>query len=532
MITLRDYQQEAIDSIYAYFDDNKGNPLVELPTGAGKSLINGGFIERTVMTWPETRILMLTHVKELIEQNYEKLLTLWPSAPAGIYSASLKRKDKYQNIIFAGIQSIYKKAFEFDKFDLVIIDECQMVPNKTNGTYRKFLADLKIANPNIKIIGLTATPYRLDNGMLTHGEDRIFTDICYQLPIKTLLDRGYLAPVRTRAPKQTLNLSGVKTRGGDFVAADQEKAAQESGFTDSAIDDILAEGAVRKSWLIFCPTVSYAEEITHRLTISGISAEIVTGATPKVTRERILREYKSGHVRALINVDVLTTGFDAPKTDLLVLLRSTKSTSLYVQIIGRGMRTAEGKTDCLVLDFGQNVERHGPIDCVTPPTNKGKKQKGEAPTKECPECREVLLAFARKCTACGHEFPAKPLHEAMASSAAILSEDNKPEARTVDSVTYRIHKKPGKKPSLKVTYVCGIKTFSEWVCLEHSGYAQASAARWWSKRSASMVPHRVDLAIDYIESKGIATPVQIIVQKTGKYYQILECAFGELREAS
>ncbi len=195
MITLRDYQKEAIDSIYKYFDDNDGNPLVELPTGAGKSLINAGFIERTVMTWPGTRILMLTHVKELIEQNHEKLLTLWPSSPCGIYSASLKRKDKHQDIIFAGIQSIYNKAFELDKFDLVIIDECHMVPNKASGTYRKFLADLKIANPKVKVIGLTATPYRLDNGMLTHGDDRIFTDTCYRLPIKTLLDRGYLAPV-------------------------------------------------------------------------------------------------------------------------------------------------------------------------------------------------------------------------------------------------------------------------------------------------------------------------------------------------
>ncbi len=289
---------------------------------------------------------------------------------------------------------------------------------------------------------------------------------------------------------------------------------------------------MRKSWLIFCPTVSYAEEITKRLTLSGINAELITGSTPKVTRERILEDYKSGFVRALVNVDVLTTGFDAPRTDMLVLLRSTKSTSLYVQIIGRGMRTAQGKADCLVLDFGQNVERHGPIDCVTPPTNKGKKQKGEAPTKECPECREILLAFARKCTACGHEFPAKPLHEAMASSAAILSEDNKPELYSVDQVSYSIHKKPGKRPSLKATYVCGVKTFSEWVCFEHTGYAQARASAWWMKRSSSMVPHRVDLAVEYIESKGINTPAQILVRKSGKYSEVLDHTFNDFREAS
>lgn len=384
---LRDYQQESIEALFSYFENNEGNPLIELPTGAGKSVVVGEFCRRVVKQWPNQRIIMLTHVKELIEQNYEKLLTLWPTAPTGIYSASLNSRDLHQNIIFAGIQSVHNRAFEFGKFDLVIIDECHLVNNKAQGTYRKFIDDLSRVNPHVKVIGFTATPFRLNNGLLTDGDERIFTDIAYKLPIKKLIDDGYLSPVRTKGAETIIDLSEVKSSAGDYVRKDLDRAVHKQGFTDAAIKEIITLGKGRRSWLIFCPSVEYAQEISDLLKEIGISSACITGKTPKQERSRLLKEYKSGRIRAITNCDVLTTGFDAPATDMLVLLRSTKSTALYIQIVGRGMRISPEtqKRDCLVLDFGSNVERHGPIDAITitPMRRKGKKVH-TAPTKQCP----------------------------------------------------------------------------------------------------------------------------------------------------
>ena len=430
---------------------------------------------------------------------------------------------------FAGIQSIYKKAWEFDPFDIVIIDEAHMVPSKDAGMYRKFLTDCKESNPNLRVVGLTATPYRLDNGLLTEGDDRIFTDVCYSIAIKTLLDEKHLAPVRCPDPITHLNLKGVKTSCGDFMASDQAKAGRLDGFLESALEEIIEHGKARKSWLIFCPTVEYAEEVHDVLNCRDISCDIVTGKTEKDERERILSDFKAGLTKAVVNVNVLTTGFDAPCIDMVVFLRATKSLALYVQMTGRGMRTAEGKADCLVLDFGGNVERHGPIDCVVPPPSKGKKQKGEAPTKKCPDCREILMAFTKVCPVCGFEFPMKDPHEHTATTAAILSEDIKPVYFPVSQVMYSRHAKAGKRASLKVTYQCGIKIFQEWICLEHDGYARNKARKWWGERSADPAPKTIADALAYIDSSGITKPEGIEVLKTGKYHEIKQYIFGEVQ---
>lgn len=527
MIQLRDYQQAAIDGIYEYFAANDGNPLCVLPTGSGKSVIIAEFCRSVVSAWPDQKIIMLTHVKELIEQNFEKLCALWPFAPAGIYSASLNSRDTQHSIIFAGIQSVYKRAFDFGRVDLVLIDECHLVNNSSQGMYRDFLAGLYQINPLLKIIGFTATHFRLKQGLLTDGKDRIFTDVAYELPIKHLLTSGYLAPVRTKCATTEIDLSNVKTVAGDYVKSDQEKAVHKDGFTASAIAEIMALGRDRRSWLIFCPSVKYAEEVADILQSEGISSACVTGSTDKHERERILSQYKSGQIRCVTNCDVLTTGFDAPATDLLVLLRSTKSTALYIQIVGRGMRAAPDKRDCLVLDFGGNVERHGPIDAITVLSKKRSGNKVHtAPTKKCPDCREIISAFVQICPVCMHEFPRKPAHEHTASTAAILSEDIKPEWLEVSDVSYSRHIKEGKPDSLKATYRCGLQYYFEWVFFEHYGHAQARAVRWWKKHSDSMPPATVTQALEFIEEVGIRKPYRVEIKKAGKYFEVLDHDFA------
>jgi len=196
-LTLRPYQSGAIQGIYNYFHEDTGNPLVVIPTAGGKSLVMATFVEGVLKAYPDQRILIVTHVRELIEQNYTELKKLWPQAPAGIYSAGLKQRDIHARILFAGIQSIHKRVYDVQQCDLVLIDEAHLIPRSSNTMYRRFLSDLARLNPQMKVIGLTATPYRLDSGLLHEGDDAIFTDIAYEVSVRELIDQGYLSPLIT-----------------------------------------------------------------------------------------------------------------------------------------------------------------------------------------------------------------------------------------------------------------------------------------------------------------------------------------------
>jgi len=192
MLTLRPYQQAAIASIYGYFQTNKGNPLVVIPTAGGKSLVMAAFIEGVLKAWPDQRILIVTHVRELIAQNHAEMIGLWPDAPAGIYSAGLGKRDAQARILFAGIQSIHRRASEIGHTDLVLIDEAHLIPGNSSTMYRRFLDALQVINPALKVIGLTATPFRTDSGMLHEGKSALFTDIAFEVPVRDLIDQGYL----------------------------------------------------------------------------------------------------------------------------------------------------------------------------------------------------------------------------------------------------------------------------------------------------------------------------------------------------
>lgn len=232
---LRTYQRQAVDAIYHYFETHQGNPLIVMPTASGKSFVLAAFIREVLEAWPDQRILILTHVKELIQQDYNELVEHWPLAPAGVYSAGLKRRDTQAQVLFAGIQSVHKRARELGGFDLILIDECHLVPRKSDTMYRRFLDDMHTLNDKVKIIGLTATHYRLDSGLLTEGDERIFTDVAYEVPVKQLIDEGFLAPLITKAPKTALDVSGVHTRGGEFINSELRDAVDQDDVNQSTV---------------------------------------------------------------------------------------------------------------------------------------------------------------------------------------------------------------------------------------------------------------------------------------------------------
>ena len=472
MFELRDYQKESVDGLYNYWASKAGdNPLVVAPTGSGKTAILAQVI-KDAMSYPDTRVLVVTHVKELLEQGASGLLKLYPEADFGIYSAGLKQKVLNKPITFAGIQSVWERAYDMVPApDLVLIDEAHLLPKNTETRYNRFIADLKICNPEIKVVGLTATPYRLDTGYLHKGKGAIFDGIAHDIPVSMLMDQGYLSPVISKGGIKQIDLTGVGKRGGEFIESELATAASDPELVESTVKEIVKLASDRKSWLVFSSGVNHAHLLADEFERHDINVGVVTGTDSSAVREKTIADFKSGELQCLINVNVLTTGFDHPGVDCVCLVRATASCGLYIQMIGRGTRVSEGKENCLILDYGSNVERHGFIDQVKP-KDKMSGGNGEAPVKQCESCQTIIHIAAKICPECGFEFPAPLLNHGSSSySGAMLSSQVVAEWMDVDEVLYSRHQKEGKPDSIKVTYYSGMLSVSEWLCPDHGGYA-------------------------------------------------------------
>ena len=516
---LRPYQQAAINGLYDYWANKRGdNPLIVAPTGSGKSLIIAQLI-KDAMDYPGTRVMIITHVKELIEQNAEELVKLYPEAEIGFYSASLNKKQLNQPITFSGIQSVWRRAYDMVPApDLVLIDEAHLVPKNTATRYNKFLADLRICNPLVKVVGLTATPYRLDSGWLHEGENAIFDGIAYDINVAELMEQGYLSPIIAKSGIKSIDLSEVGKRGGEFIESELAAAASEPELIRLSVQEVVQLGAERKAWLVFASGVRHAELVAEEFKDwHGIDCEVVTGADSMADRSDKIERFRRGDLRCLINVNVLTTGFNVPHVDLVALMRATESAGLYVQMLGRGTRIAEGKTDCLLLDYGENVLRHGFIDRIKP--RKKNQDGGEAPAKKCPDCEFLCPTAVLACPQCGHEFPPREFkHAPKAYEGAVVSTQVEAEWFPVISVTYSRWKKEGKPDSIRATYVTGIMNVSEWLCPDHGGYAASKYQQRMKALGATALT--TDDALD--ECDDWIRPTRVKVQPDGKFYKIVQ----------
>jgi len=507
---LRKYQSEAINSIFNYFlKGNRGNPLVVAPTGSGKSIIIADLCKQVITKWPGQKILVISHVKEILEQNYSKLKEHIKNSKIGLYSSGLKSKT-ISDITVAGIQSIYNKPELFDAFDIIIVDEAHTIPHTRGGRYHKFFE--QVTKP---VIGFTATPYRLGQGYLHKGDGAFFADIVYDIEIKELQHKGYLCPVSNKNPDETFDATGVKKQAGDFVLKELSIAFDREQITSRIVDELLKFKDIRKKWLLFAIDIDHCENITDTLNTNGIKAASVHSRM-EGNRATIIDMFKSGHYQALVSVAVLTTGFDVPAVDLIGLLRPTASPTLHVQIIGRGLRISEetGKKDCLVLDFAGNLLRNGPID--NPVVKTPGKGGGEAVMKICPNCSEIVHAAVRVCSCCKYEFKFQHHLSEKSESAPVLSEDL---WHHVDDVEYKMYTGTKGIPMLKVRYICGLRVFSEYICIEHNGYALHKAKFWWGKRTTRPVPETAYEAVE--DSKYLDTPTEIQVNEGGKFANII-----------
>src|SRR5690606_7312699 len=252
--------------------------------------------------YPATRILALTHVRELISQNHAQLLRYWPDARSSIYSAGLGKKNLSGQVVFAGIQSFARVASRAGEFDLVLIDEAHLIPRKSGTMYRRTLDALAATNPAIKMVGTTATPYRLDSGLLHEGKDAVFDAICYDIPVGMLVERGYLAPLVSKKPQQTFDLSGLHTRAGEYIDAELSARFDRDDINRAIVSECHALAADRQAWLFFCISVDHARHMAEILRETGKRAEVITGDTTPAERTRIIEQYKRGGIDALTSV--------------------------------------------------------------------------------------------------------------------------------------------------------------------------------------------------------------------------------------
>ena len=393
---LRPYQQEAVKRVVGHFRASSEPALVVLPTGSGKSLVIAELARLA-----RGRVLVLAHVRELVEQNHAKYQAY--GLEADIFSAGLKRKEATRQVVFGSVQSVVRNLERFNdaNFTLLVIDESHRVSLNEDASYGQVIEHLRRQNPQLKILGLTATPYRLGqgfiyfrhhHGMVRGSEESFFRDCVFEQPLRLMIKQGYLAaPKRLDMAIEGYDFSALKpASSGLFPEEALNRVVAGSRATPGIIEQIIARGVDRQGVMIFAATVAHAEEIMGYLPTA--EAALITGATPSQERKALIDAFKARALKYLVNVAVLTTGFDAPHVDLIAILRPTESISLYQQMIGRGLRLSPGKEDCLILDYAGN-----PWDIFAPEVGEPKPDSDSEPVQvECPECGHANLYWGKR----------------------------------------------------------------------------------------------------------------------------------------
>ena len=414
--------------------------------------------------------------------------------------------------------------------------------------YRQFLANARVINPHLRVVGLTATPYRLGSGPICSA-DHFLNAICYEVGIRELIRDGYLCPLISKSGSAKADTSSLHVRGGEFVADEVEHLMDQDALVEAACREIVQYTIDRQACLIFASGVKHGQHVVRVLRDEyGIACGFVCGETPSRERDELLARFRGSAqsglfgrepLRYLCNVNVLTTGFDAPSIDCVVLLRPTMSPGLYYQMVGRGFRLHPGKTTCLVLDFGGNVVRHGPVDQIRVKERKSGGN-GNAPAKECPECHSVVAAAYSTCPDCGYVFPPpdRHRHDATATEAGVLSGQVTTTRYAVSEAFYSVHTKRGAGDdaprTMRVDYKVGWHDYkSEWICFEHTGYARQKAIAWWRRRSPDPVPRSAEHAVDLAQCGAVAPTLAITVRAVAgdPYERIVDYELGAIPEA-
>lgn len=501
---LREYQQEAGNAVWSSLKRGR-NPCVQLPTGAGKSLVIADVADR--VRDRGGYVWIVTHVKELIVQNRKTLDRYSGLEGVGTICAGLNENTEGEFITFGTVQSLYRPASAGGLLrtpDAVIIDECHRVPLGEDG---KLYNTILTAFPDTSLIGFTATPWRMDGGVI-YGDHpgSWFNDLAYSKSVPEMVELGFLCPLIGVETEIQLDLKGVEKAGGDYVMKQVGDRVTDM-WLEAVIKSVQHLAKKRNKIAIYCPTVEAAGLTAKAFSAAGWKSDIVVGGTKN--RAEVIDEWKYGDTKVLCSVDVLTTGFDYPALDCIVCLRPTESSSLWCQILGRGTRLYDSKEDCLILDYVGNlarlggiammedfiVERKGKVDSVRKATGKGPKREQRKPN--------TLEA-----------------HDPMKGKAGDLNV-------YVNDVSYIVigsKSQPGKS-MVMVCYDCQNEdgytlSVNDFLCCEYSGYARTKAEAWARRRGASYLPYRSHEALNLCYS--LPTPRGLKVTRNGKYWNVLK----------
>lgn len=516
------YQDDAVNATIIRLQEKSVHPIIAVPTGGGKTHIIAKLIIKFFESNKDKTVIVASHVKEILEQNH-KTISEYLNEEIGLYSSMLNCKT-VKRVSIVGIQSVYKKANEFKNVGMVLIDEAHLVTDENDGMYRKFLSCF-----DCNFVGLTATPYR-SRGYLHRIKNALFTEISYDLTstenFRMLIREGYLSKIYSKGTEYKMDTKGISIQAGDYNNKQLDKKFNTQDITEIALTEVLKYGKNYKKWLIFAISIEHAEDIRDWLNEHNINTGIVHSKMNEYgdDRDDMLNGFRSGFYRAMVNVNVLTTGLDIPDIDLIIMLRPTKSPVIYVQSVGRGLRVAEGKDHCLVMDFANNVAAHGPIDNLVI-NQKGEKRKGQQIVKECPECKAIWHPTKKVCDACGHKFEFKVKVEKSASNLDILKTEKK-DWLNVHAMSVHVHKKINKPDSIRIDFICGLRKFSLWASIKsNSGYA-AHNAKYILSRFYTF-PQDFDFSTENImkEKDNFKTPKRIFVDQSERYPRIEDMQF-------
>lgn len=563
---LRYYQQEAIDAAFHWFDTQNTHPLIVLPTGAGKTVVFASMIKKIFEENPDSRVLILAHRQELISQADEKLKTVWPCAPSGLLAAGLKQFDSHEPIVIASRDTLAtpKRLGNIGQFDYIIVDEAHHVGPEKQSRYRKIFDHFDSTQYYApKVLGVTATPYRMGQGFIYGLDDHFFGGVAHRVTIPELIKAGYLCRLSAYqvASEAVIDASTarVKFKGGDYRESDIEHLAMEDqtmlAIVADWIDKAYSKG--RLSSVFFCVTVAHANKMCMYLRNAGVEVAVVTAETPAGEREKILEDFENGVINALCNVAVLTEGWDAPRTDCIALLRPTKSLGLYVQICGRGMRTWGDKKDCMLLDYGENMQRHGCIDTARP--YKPEDDSDDDKIWICDQCVAVNDIDARTCVECGAPKPMPKISEqppllldkdelspgyngreaattTEAAKGKVLSDELEEPAeklekvKNIDFVSAQIKTSKNGNDYLNVMFSTPGEYWPQSmpIMLGMRGKAGMVATKKWNALTQSGTPTPYDLsyAADLVNHHKVMSHIkQITVRKEGKYWNVVSVHF-------
>lgn len=576
MYKLREYQQQAVSNVVKFFQKKRDPAVIVLPTGAGKSLVIAELARIA-----KGRVLVLAHVKELVEQNYEKYKSY--DLPAGIFSASLGKKDWDHKAIFGSVQSVARAPDEFfNDFSLLVIDECHRVADESSTQYQEVIKKMQDRNPGLFILGLTATPYRLglgwiyeysQNGEIKTEKKRFFKQCVFELPLSYMIQNRYLTtPVKVDVPVTSYDFSELTEKDRMYTAAEVEEILKsQKRLTPLIIKNIIdiTKRYHRQGVMIFSASVKHAEEIMTYLPEG--EAKLVIGDTEMAERNAIVEDFKSKKFKYLVNVSVLTTGFDAPHVDVIAILRPTESNSLYQQIVGRGLRLSEGKKDCYILDYTGMGH-----DIYAPEISDRRPAKNTIPVKvTCPKCDfendfwgyatddgEMIEHFGRKCRGatqdsatleivpCGFRFRFKICHACGSENditarscekcdTTLIDADAKlKQARlsknshvlTPDRITFEERTDKNGNPYLEIRYY----DFNAEYVSEAHFFNNPSAIKKFNINFLRSHLRRPELAIDLQTPHDVIKyqvlfrlPSFVIARKQDKFWKITEKVFAE-----